>query len=32
VGEGIFLISWSNLYDLFTLDVLDISLIRCFAL
>jgi hypothetical protein len=32
VGEGIFLISWSNLYDLFTLDALDISLMRCFAL
>jgi hypothetical protein len=26
VGEGIFLISWSDLYDLFTLDALDISL------
>jgi hypothetical protein len=32
VGEGIFLISWSNLYDLFTLDMLDISLMRCSAL
>jgi hypothetical protein len=32
VGEGIFLISWSDLYDLFTLDALDISLMRCFAL
>jgi hypothetical protein len=32
VGEGIFLISWSNLYDLFTLDALDISLMHCFAL
>jgi hypothetical protein len=32
VGEGIFLISWSDLYDLFTLNVLDISLMRCFAL
>ena len=32
VGEGIFLISWSDLYDLFTLDALDMSLIRCFAL
>jgi hypothetical protein len=32
VGEGIFLISWSNLYDLFTLNVLDISLMCYFAL
>jgi hypothetical protein len=32
VGEGIFLISWSDLYDLFTLDVLDISLMHCFTL
>jgi hypothetical protein len=32
VGEVIFLISWSDLYGLFTLDVLDISLMRCFAL
>jgi hypothetical protein len=32
VGEGIFLISWSVLYDLFTLNVLDISLMRCFTL
>jgi hypothetical protein len=32
VGEGMFLISWSDLYDLFTLNVLDISLMRCFAL
>jgi hypothetical protein len=32
VGEGIFLISWSDLYDLFTLDALDISLMHCFAL
>jgi hypothetical protein len=32
VGEGIFLISWSDLYDLFTPDTLDISLMRCFAL
>jgi hypothetical protein len=32
VGDGIFLISWSNLYDLFNLDALDISLMRCFAL
>jgi hypothetical protein len=32
VGDGIFLISWSNLYDIFNLDALDISLMRCFAL
>jgi hypothetical protein len=32
VGEDIFLILWSNLYDLFILDALDISLMRCFAL
>jgi hypothetical protein len=32
VGEGIFLISWSDLYDLFTLDTLDISLMCCFTL
>jgi hypothetical protein len=32
VGEGIFLILWPDLYDLFTLDVLDISLMCCFAL
>jgi hypothetical protein len=32
VGECIFLISWSDLYDFFTLDALDISLTCCFAL
>jgi hypothetical protein len=32
VGEDIFLIPWSDLYDLFTLDALDIYLLRCFAL
>jgi hypothetical protein len=32
VGEGMFLISWYDLYDLFTLNVLDISLMRCFTL
>jgi hypothetical protein len=32
MGEGIFLISWSDLYDLYTLNVLDISVMRCFAL
>jgi hypothetical protein len=32
VGDGIVLISWSNFYVLFNLDVLDVSLMRCFAL
>jgi hypothetical protein len=32
VCEGIFLISWSYLYDFFTLDGLGISLMRCFTL
>jgi hypothetical protein len=32
VGNNIFLISWSNLYDFFILDALHISLMRCFAL
>jgi hypothetical protein len=32
VGEGIFLISRSHLYDLLTLNALDISLMRCSAL
>jgi hypothetical protein len=32
VGEGIFLISWSDLYDHSTLDTLDMTLIHCFAL
>jgi hypothetical protein len=32
VGDGIFLISWFDLYDLFNLNVLDISLMRCFTL
>jgi hypothetical protein len=32
VGNNIFLISWSNLYDLFNLNKLDISLMHCFAL
>jgi hypothetical protein len=31
VGDDIFLISFSDLYDLFNLDVLDVSLMRCFA-
>jgi hypothetical protein len=32
VSNDIFLTSWSDLYDLFNLDALDISLMRCFAL
>jgi hypothetical protein len=32
VGDDIFLISCSDLYDLFNLDALDISLMHCFAL
>jgi hypothetical protein len=32
VVEGIFLISWFDLYVCFTLDVLDISLMWCFTL
>jgi hypothetical protein len=32
VGNNIFLISWSNLYDIFNLDALDVSLICCFTL
>jgi hypothetical protein len=32
VSNGIFLISWSDLYDLFNIDALDISLMCCFAL
>jgi hypothetical protein len=32
VGEVIFFISWSDLYDLFTLDMLDISQMRYFTL
>jgi hypothetical protein len=32
VGDGFFLISFSDLYDLFNLDALDVSLMRCFAL
>jgi len=31
-GSGYFSIVWSDLYDLFNLDALDISLIRCLAL
>jgi hypothetical protein len=32
VGDDFFLISFSNLYNLFNLDVLDVSLMRCFTL
>jgi hypothetical protein len=32
VGDNIFLISWSDLYDLFNLNTLDVRLMRCFAL
>ena len=28
-GPSYFSVTWSNLYDLFNLDALDISLIRC---
>jgi hypothetical protein len=32
VGDDIFVITFSDLYDLFNIDVLDISLMRYFAL
>jgi hypothetical protein len=32
VGDDIFLISWSDLYDLFNLDALHVGLMRCFTL
>jgi hypothetical protein len=32
VGDDFFLISFSYLYDLFNLDTLDVSLMRCFTL
>jgi hypothetical protein len=32
VSDDIFLISWSDLYDLFNLDALDVGLMLCFAL
>jgi hypothetical protein len=32
VGDDFFLISFSDLYDLFNLDMLDVSLMRCFTL
>ena len=31
-GPGYFFVSWSDLYDVFNLDALDISLICCLAL
>jgi hypothetical protein len=32
VGDDFFIIIFSDLYDLFNLDALDISLMRCFVL
>jgi hypothetical protein len=32
VGDDIFVISWSDLYDLFNIDALDVSLMCCFTL
>jgi hypothetical protein len=32
VGDDFFIISFSDLYDLFNLDVLDVSLICCFVM
>jgi hypothetical protein len=32
IGDSYFLISFSNLYDLFNLDALDVSLMCCFTL
>jgi hypothetical protein len=32
VGDGFFLISFSDLYDLFNLNVLNVSLMCCFTL
>jgi hypothetical protein len=32
VGDGIFMTTFSDLYEIFNLDALDISLMRCFAL
>jgi hypothetical protein len=31
-SRNIFIVAWSNLFDLFNLDALNLSLIRCFAL
>jgi hypothetical protein len=32
VGDGVLIITFSYLYDCFNLDMLDVSLMRCFAL
>jgi hypothetical protein len=32
VGDDIFIITFSDLYDIFNIDALDISLMTCFAL
>jgi hypothetical protein len=32
VGDNIFVITFSDQYDLFNLNTLDLSLMRCFAL
>jgi hypothetical protein len=32
VGDNIFIITFADLYDLFNLDALDVSLMHCFAL
>jgi hypothetical protein len=32
MDDGVFIISLSNLYDLFNLDTLDVSRMRCFTL
>jgi hypothetical protein len=32
VGDDIFLISWSDLYDIFNVDALDVGLMCCFVL
>jgi hypothetical protein len=32
IDDGVFIISLSDLYDLFNLNMLDVSLMRCFAL
>ena len=32
MDNGVFIISLSDLYDIFNLDALDVSLMRCFAL
>jgi hypothetical protein len=32
MDDGVFIISLFDLYDMFNLDALDVSLMRCFAL